>query len=75
MGLSEILPWFTRAKTNYFKFLSAFCETPPPPPPPPTIHEKAVAQWKAHAAYPNFKQRDGVLDKTYASSQHTLNAC
>lgn len=67
MGLSDVLPWFPRAKKTYFKVLDKFSAKPPPLPPPPTIHERATAQWKAHAAYPNFKQRAGVLDKTTAT--------
>jgi hypothetical protein len=69
------IPWFKRAKTNYFKFLNAFSATPPPPPPPPTVHERAVAQWRAHAVYTNFKQRAAVLDKSTLSElqiQHTV---
>jgi hypothetical protein len=77
MSLADCLPWFVRAKSNYFKLLTAFSEIPPPPPPPPTILEKAVAQWKAHSAYPNFKQRAAVLDKTTCSDlqiKHAVNS-
>jgi hypothetical protein len=67
MGLAEVLPWFPRVKKNFFRVLAAFSAKPPPLPPPPSVHERAMAQWKAHAAYPNFKQRAGVLDKTTAT--------
>ena len=74
MGLADLLPWFARAKRNYFRFRTAFCLNPPPPPPPPTLKERAVAQWKAHAAYPNFKHRAGVLDKTALSELQIIHA-
>jgi hypothetical protein len=75
MGLAELIPWFKRAKKNYFKFISTFSATPPPPP-PPTVHERAVAQWRAHAVYTNFKQRAAVLDKSTLSElqiQHCVH--
>jgi hypothetical protein len=75
MGLAELLPWFARAKANYFRFRTAFSLHPPPPPPPPTLQERAMAQWKAHAAYPNFKHRAGVLDKTAMSELQVIHAC
>ena len=72
MGLADLLPWFARAKRNYFRFRTAFSFNPPPPPPPPTLQEHALAQWKSHAAYPNFKHRAAVLDKT-AMSELQIN--
>lgn len=69
-------PWYARSKKNYYKFCSFFSKTPPPPPPPPTLEERAAAQWRAHAAYPNFRQRAAVLDKTTLSAlqiEHAIN--
>ena len=74
MELEDQLPWFARSKKNYIRFRNAFSLTPPPPPPPPTLQERAMAQWKAHAAYPNFKHRAAVLDKTAMSELQIIHA-
>jgi len=65
---SEDLPdWFARSKKNFHTLYSIFSNSPPPPPPPPTLEERVTAKWRADSAYPRFRLRAGVLDKTCLS--------
>lgn len=56
-------------------FWACFDSHEHPPPPPKTVHEKITSEWKGRAAFPSYRRRAAVLDKTCLSARQIDFAC